>query len=58
MEKVHDQYKEATDKKLFGYFSLSRAKFPVSRFDSPIKKLMNIRKNRTLDFNFEDTKVE
>lgn len=58
MEKTHKQYKEATDKKLFGYFSLSRAKFPTSWINSPIKKLINIRKSRTLNFDFEDTKVE
>lgn len=58
MEKTHKQYKKATDKKLFGYFSLSRAKFPTSWINSPIKKLINIRKSRTLNFDFEDTKVE
>jgi len=58
MEKLHTQYREATDKKLFGYFSLTRAKFPTSWLNSPIKKLMNIRKNRTLNFDFEAIKIE
>ena len=58
MERIHKQYKEATDKKLFWYLSLSRAKFPTSRIGSPIKKLMNMRKSRTLNFDFADTKVE
>ncbi len=57
MELVHKQNKQATDKKLFSYFSLSRAKFPVGRIDSPIKKLMNLRKSRTLDFDFNDLAV-
>jgi hypothetical protein len=53
MNNTHDQYKKATKTK-----SMMKTKFPTTRFGSPIKKMMNIRAARTLDFNFENVKVE
>jgi hypothetical protein len=57
LNNLHKQYKAATEKQMLSYFSLTRSRFPATRFGSPLKKLINMRSARTLNFDFEGVNV-